>query len=75
MASSKLVLVNKPHTLVNLPNNTKIVFKINQEFLDRDSNQTEALLQAHQTKAFGVIVDNCSKRYFSISGNPSVQCM
>ena len=44
MTSSKLELFNDAYTLVTLPNYTKVIFKINQTFLDRDSNQTEALL-------------------------------
>ena len=44
MTSSKLELVNEAYTLVTLPNNTKVIFKINQAFLDRDLSQIEALL-------------------------------
>ena len=44
MGSSKLELVNEAYTLATFSNNTKLVFKINQEFLDRKCDQKEALL-------------------------------
>ena len=47
MTSTNLELVNDAFTLVTLPNNDKIIFHINQAFLDRDPMQTEALLQPH----------------------------
>ena len=68
MASSKLELVNEAYNLVTLPNNTKLIFKINLAFLDRGSNQAESLLQPRQTRAFSVIVDDCAKRQLAASG-------
>ena len=75
MFSSKLELINEAYTLVILHNNTKVIFKMNQVFLDRYLNQTEALLQPHQARAFDVIVDDCTKRYLDISGKPGGQCL
>ena len=48
MSSTSLELVNEAYTLAILPNNDKVLFVINQCFLDRDPLQTEALLQPHQ---------------------------
>ena len=73
MTSSKLELVNEAYTVVTLPNNTKVIFKINQAFLDRDLNQTEELLQPHQAKSFGVIVDDCAKIHLATYGKPGGQ--
>ena len=75
MAASKLELSNEEYTLVTLPNNTKVIFKINQAFLYRDSNQTEALLRPHQDRAVGSIVDDCAKRQLATSGKPGGQCL
>ena len=44
IALSKLELVNEAYTLVTLPNNTKVIFKIIQVFIDRDSNQLDVLM-------------------------------
>ena len=44
MKFTKLKLVNDSYTLVTLPKNVKVSFKINQAFLDNDLTQTEALL-------------------------------
>ena len=75
MPSSKLELVNNAYTLATIPNHAKVIFKINQVFLDRDLNQTEALLQPHQARDFGVIVDDCAKRHLTISWKPGTQCL
>ena len=65
MNSKSLELVNTAFTLVTLPDNTKVIFQINQAFLDRDPLQTEALLQPHQARSFGIIVDDCAERHVS----------
>ena len=70
MNSSTLELVNKAFALLTLPSNNKIIFRINQAFLDRDPLRTEALLQSHQSKAFGIIVDDSNKRYIALTGKP-----
>ena len=67
MKSTKLDLDNYSYTLVTLPNNVKVIFKINQAFLVNDPTQTEALLQPHQVRAFGIIVDDCASRHLSTS--------
>ena len=47
MTPSSLELVNEEFTLATLPDKSKVVFAINQAFLDRDPLQTEALLQLY----------------------------
>ena len=42
---------------------------MNQYFLDRDSSQSEALPQPHQSRASSVIVDDCAIWYLGIGGN------
>ena len=69
MHSSQLELVSDAFTLVTLPDNSKVIFRINQCFLDRDPSQTEALLQPHQARAFGVIVDDCVSCHLGVDGN------
>ena len=75
MKSAKLELVNGAYTLVILPNNGNVAFKINQALLDNDPTQIEALLQPHQVRAFGVIVDNLASRRLNPSGSPGTQCI
>ena len=41
---------------------------MNQCFLDMDPSQTEALIQPHQARAFGVIVDDCARCYIGANG-------
>ena len=53
----------------------KVIFKINQAFLDRDPDQTEALIQPHQMRLFDVGVDDCIKRHLTPSGKPGGQCI
>ena len=72
MGSTNLELVSTVYTLVTLENNTKVIFKINQAFLDGDPDQTEALFQPHQMRSFGG-VDDCAKRHLSPSGEPGGQ--
>ena len=61
--STKIELANDACTLVTLTRNDKLIFKTNQVFLDNDPTQTEALLQPHQVRVFGVIVDDCASRH------------
>ena len=35
-----------------------------------DPSQTEALLQTHQTRAFGVIVDDCARCHVATNSEP-----
>ena len=75
MNSKSLELVNEAFTLVTLLNETKVIFQINQAFLDRDPLQTEALLQPHQARSFGIVVDDCTRRHLSSTINLGGQCI
>ena len=48
---SSLELVNEAFTIVTFPDNSKIIFQINQEFLDREPLQIEILLELYQVRA------------------------
>ena len=43
--------------------------------MDRDPLKTEALLQPHQMRAFGLVVDDCAHRHISKDGIPGGQCI
>ena len=73
MQYSNLELVSEAYTLVTLSDNSKVIFKINQDFLDKDPDQYETLLQPHQMRAFGIVVDNCASRHVSSDGDPGRQ--
>ena len=47
MKSTNLELVNEAFTLVSIPNGGRIIFKINQTYLNKNPKQSEALLQPH----------------------------
>ena len=75
MKSTKLELVNDAYILVTLPDHVKVILNINQTFSDNDPTHTEALLQPHQVREFGIIVDDCAKIHLSTSGSPGTQCI
>ena len=75
MSSSKLELVNNCYTVAVFANQPPVLLKINQALLDTNPLQTEALLQPHQARAFGVIVDDCARRHCSAIGKPGGQCI
>ena len=63
MSSSNLEIVNAAFTIALLSDGTKILLKINQALLDTNSGHNEALLQPHQVRSFGIIVDDCAQRH------------
>ena len=73
MQPSRLELVNEAYTLATLPDNSKVIFLLNQCFLDRDSSQNEALLQPHQARSFGVRIDDCASCHLRADGEPGTQ--
>ena len=75
MKSTKIELVNDAYILVILPNNVKVIFKINQAFLDNDPTQTDVLLQSHQVREFGLVVNDCASRHLSTPVSTSTQCI
>ena len=74
MSCSNLELVNSAYTLVQLPS-CKVIVRINQALLDCDPSQTEALLQPHQARAFGVMIDDCARCHVAANGKPGGQCI
>ena len=70
MTPSSLELVNEAFTLSTLLDKSKVIFQINQVFLDRYPLQTEVLLQPHQMRAFGLVVDDCDHRHMGTHGKP-----
>ena len=74
MSCSNLELVNSAYTLVTLPT-CKVIFRINQALLDTDPHQTEALIQPHQARAFGVMIDDCTRCHVAANGKPGGQCI
>ena len=50
-----------------------VVIKINQALLSTDPNQSEALLQPHQARSFGVVVNDVAQRHTGSQGNPGEQ--
>ena len=75
MKSTTLELVNEVFTLVTINENKKYIFKLNQVFLDRKQLQKEALIQPHQMRAFGLIVDDCARSHLGPSNKPGGQCI
>ena len=74
MSSSNLELVGSVYTLVHFQSN-KLIFGINQDLLDMDPLQIEALLQPHQTRAFGLSVDGCLRCHIAANSEPGGQCI
>ena len=75
MHASNLQLVSNCFTLAILPSNTLIILKLNNCLLDNNETQTESLLQPHQARAFGVVVNDVAKRHPAMDGKQGSQCM
>ena len=73
MSSSNLEIVNGAFTIALLGDGTKILLKINQTLLDTNPDQDEALLQPHQVRSFGIIVDDCAYRHMGQNSIPGRQ--
>ena len=69
MAAANLELVNDAVTCIVMDVGPNILIKLNQCLLDVDSKQHESLLQPHQARAFGVIVDDCTRCHLGVDGN------
>ena len=57
MKSKNSQLINDCYATVILPSNKLVVIKINQSLLDKTPSQQESLLQPHQARAFGFVID------------------
>ena len=64
-----LEIVNKCITCVNFKFNrckyTKILLELNQCLLDSNPGQSESLLQPHQARAYGVVINDVAKRHLA----------
>ena len=58
ISNSTLELVSQAYVLLVCPYDTTVLVVLHQVLLDRDPGQTETLLQPHQIRANGVIVDD-----------------
>ena len=63
MKSTNLEIVNDAFTVAILDNDTPVLLKFYQALLDLNPNQEESLLQPHQARANGVIIDDCASCY------------
>ena len=68
MKTSNSELVNDCFTCEKLANNTLVISKSNNCLLDLDKSQHESLLQPHQARAFGVIVEDVANRHSTRDG-------
>ena len=75
MHASNLQLVSNCFTLAILPSNTLIILKLNNCLLDNNESQTESLLQPHQARAFGVVVNDVAKRHPAMDDKQGSQCI
>ena len=75
MQYKALELVDNAYTLATLEDEQKVILKLNQCLCDSDPHATEALLQPHQVRHHGVIVDDVSRKHTSITGERGTQCM
>ena len=69
MSCSSLELVNSAYTLVQLPS-CNVIVRINQALLDCDPSQTEALLQPHQARSLGAMIDDCARCHVAVKLKP-----
>ena len=75
MESESLELVDDAYSLATLDDGLRCIFKFNQCLCDSDPHAIEALLQPHQVRHHGVVVDDVSRRHSSITGDLGTQCM
>ena len=75
MKFNHLELVNDYYTVVMLTSIKLVILKINQCLLDKEPSQYESLLQPHQTRAFGCIVNNVAQRHPEMDGKQISQCI
>ena len=62
-------------TLATFKDGSKRIMVINQALYDTHPNQVEALLQPHQARAHGCIVDDCSMYHLKDAGKAGEQCI
>ena len=75
MHSNNLQLVSNCYTTADLPSNKLVILKLNNCLLDKNPAQIESLLQPHQARAFGVVVNDVAKRHPAMDGKQGGQCI
>ena len=73
MKSNNLESVNYCYTVAMLPSNKLVILKYNQCLLDKEPSQHESLLQSHQTRAFGFIINDVAQRHPEMDGKQGGQ--
>ena len=68
-----LQVVDAAVLITNPYNNNKFIGIVNQALLLCDENCTESLLQPHQARCFGTVIDDCCKHHYSTGGKPGTQ--
>ena len=60
-------------TKVTLKDGSSYILQLNQSLIDLCSSQRESLLQPHQARAHGVMIDDCPTHHKTITGTPGSQ--
>ena len=72
-SKAPLEVVNRCVTCCTLTTSKKILLELNQCLLDLSPNQSESLLQPHQARAHGVIVNDVAKRHLATDKRQGAQ--
>lgn len=67
--------VSDAYTLVTINDQYLFIFKLNQEFLDMDPTQNEALFQPYQMRAFNAMVYDYTRSHLEPSNKSGDQCI
>ena len=62
-------------TKITLSNGKSYILQMNQSLLDSSPDQKESLLQPHQSRAHGVLIDDCPIQHRRIDGSSGTQCV
>ena len=68
-----LEVVNSCITCCTLNDKSKVLLVLNQCLLDSCSNQNESLLQPHQARAYGVVVNDVASRHLATDNKQGLQ--
>ena len=72
-SNEALQVVNAAVLITNSYTKNKLIGILNQSLLLCDVNCTESLLQPHQARCFGTVIDDCCKYHMSTGGKPGTQ--
>ena len=62
-------------TKVTLKSGTQYLLQMNQSLIDMCPEQRESLLQPHQSRAHGVLIDDCPTHRKTVGGTNGSQCI